>query len=266
MTLNDKAGTAYWNNTWESSELPLPFDANNKSLDNYVNLQLHVFFQKLLKDKKNLNILEIGCANSIWPIYFHQYFKATVSGLDYSEIGCEKSRAILKHYNVPGTIHCANLFDPPKALQQQFDLVVSFGVVEHFENTTECLQSCAKFLKPEGILFTLIPNIPSVIGFIQKFVDRSIYDIHVPLTKKILAVAHKDTGLKLLMCDHFMSINLGVVNSGKFSKNRFNPILRHGLSSISKICWILEKYGIRIPKNRFTSPYILSVAKLPPCT
>ncbi len=258
----DKAGTNYWDENWSKVEFPKAFDENNKSLDNYVNLKLHDFFKNLFKDKKKFSVLEIGCANSIWPIYFHQYFNADVYGIDYSEIGCEKSRAILKHYQVPGEVYCADLFSPPSDLLQKFDIVISFGVVEHFEDTANCLKSCAAFVNPGGLLITLIPNIPSIIGFIQKFVDRDIYDIHVPLSKKDLINAHETASLELIDCDYFMSMNLNVINSGVFSSNRFNPFLRHFLSSISKISWILETYGLKIPKNRFTSPYIISVAKI----
>jgi hypothetical protein len=69
---NDKAGTPYWDDNWSKVEFPKAFDENDQSLDNYVNLQLHAFFKKLFKDKKKFSVLEIGCANSIWPIYFYQ--------------------------------------------------------------------------------------------------------------------------------------------------------------------------------------------------
>lgn len=262
MTQLDKAGTPYWDANWSQADFPKPFDHTDTSLDNYVNLELHKFFQRVLTEKKGFSVLEIGCANSIWPIYFHKYFEAKVYGLDYSEVGCEKSRALLEHYNIPGKIYCADLFKPPAELLQKFDLVVSFGVVEHFENTAECLKSCAALVKPGGYLLTLIPNIPSVIGFIQKYVDRDVYDVHMPLTKKKFKKAHEQANLSLKEYDYFMSINLSVVNSGSFSSNSFNKYLRHGLSAISKICWILEGYGLRIPKNRFTSPYIAAVSEI----
>lgn len=257
----DKAGTNYWDDNWVKVDFPKPFDENDHSLDNYVNRQLHVFFKELLKDRKDFSVLEIGCANSIWPIYFHQYFSARVYGVDYSEIGCEKSRALLEHFQVPGEIYCADLFSPPSKLHQKFDLVVSFGVVEHFEDTALCLKSCSAFVKPGGLLLTLVPNIPGIIGLIQKFVDRSVYDVHVPLSKKGLVLAHENAGLDLMSCDYFTSMNLSVVNSGEFSSYRLNTFLRHILSGTSKVCWILEKYGLKIPNNRMTSPYIIAVAK-----
>jgi len=262
VTQTDKAGKNYWDNNWSHTEFPKPFDENDHSLNNHVNLQLHAFFKNLLKSQKDFSVLEIGCANSIWPLYFHQYFNARVYGLDYSEVGCEKSRALLKHYKVPGKIYYGDLFAPQEELRNKFDLVVSFGVVEHFEDTAHCLKSCAAFVKPGGLLLTLIPNMPSVIGLIQKGVDRAVYDVHVPLTKKKLFLAHENARLNLISCDYFMSMNLNVVNSGRFSSHPLNPFLRRALSVPSKVCWILEKYGLKIPKNRLTSPYIIAVAKL----
>ncbi len=259
---DDKAGTNYWDENWLKVDFPKSFDENDQSLDNYVNQQLHKFFKNTLKEKKDFSFLEIGCANSIWPIYFHQYFNADVHGIDYSETGCVKSRELLEHYQIPAKIYEADLFSPPSDLIQKFDLVASFGVVEHFEDTSNCLKSCAAFVKSGGLLLTLIPNIPSIIGSIQKHIDREVYDVHVPLTKNDIINAHKTAGLKLVCCDYFMSMNLSVVNSGAFSSHPLNSFLRHILSGTSKISWVLEKYGIKIPKNRYTSPYIIAVSEV----
>lgn len=262
MNQTDKAGTSYWDKNWSQANFPIPFDHKNTNLDNYVNIELHKYFQKILGDKKGFRVLEIGCANSIWPIYFHQYFDAKVYGLDYSLVGCKRSRDLLSHYKIPGEIYCADLFSPPNDLLQKFDLVVSFGVVEHFENTSGCLKSCAAFLKPGGYLFTLIPNMPSMIGFIQKYIDREVYNAHVPLTKKAFIRSHEQAHLLLKNCDYFMSINLAVVNSGSFSNHILNKYLRHTFSVISKIFWFLEKNKLRIPKNRLTSPYLIAISKI----
>jgi len=263
MTQIDKAGTSYWDDNWSQIEFPKPFVHTDNSLDNYINLQFHQYIQKVLGDKKGCSVLEIGCANSIWPLYFYQYFDAKIYGLDYSEVGCDRSRAILEYYKIPGEIYCANLFSPPTDLLQKFDLVVSFGVVEHFENTADCLKSCAAFVKPGGYLLTFIPNMPGIVGWIQKYVDRAVYDVHMPLTQKKLIEAHEQSHLILKECEYFMSINLSTVNSGAFSKHPYNKYLRHALSVPSKIFWIFERLGLRIPKNRFTSPYIVSLA-MPP--
>lgn len=260
MKAIDKAGTAYWDENWSKMNFPIPFDPTDDRLDNFVSLSLHQYFQEILKDKKGFSVLEIGCANSIWPLYFHKYFDARLFGLDYSEVGCEKSRALLKYHNIPGEIYCADLFSPPKDLLGKFDLVVSFGVVEHFENTADCLNACAAFVKPNGQLFTLIPNMSGVVGSLQKYVDREVYDVHVSVSKEKFSAAHTHANLKLQACDYFMFINLSVVNSGKFSTHPLNKYFRHSLSAISKIFWMFGRLGLKLPSNKFTSPYLLALA------
>lgn len=256
----DKAGQNYWNKNWTDTEEPLLFDKKSKSLNNYVNLKLHEFFQSLFY-KKRFSIIEIGCANSIWPIYFNKTFNAISDGLDYSEIGCKKSRALFKHHKINGDIYCADLFKPPKIICNKYDFVITFGVVEHFVDTKSCLEACAKLLKPNGSLITLIPNMNGINGFLQKLIDRKVYDVHVPLTKKDLIKAHNKSYLSLQKCDYFLSINLSVINSKALSASKLNKYLRHFLSSISKIFWFIEKFKIKIPGNFFSSPYIISVAK-----
>ena len=75
MNQVDKAGAQYWDNNWTDADRPILFSEENKSLDNYVNIQLHEYFKSLFGEKKNFSILEIGSANSIWPIYFNQFFE-----------------------------------------------------------------------------------------------------------------------------------------------------------------------------------------------
>jgi len=257
----DRAGREYWEENWSNAGLPRPLDPHDQTLGNYVNLQLHHLFEQLLSGQRGFHVLEIGCANSIWPIYFHRHFSAHTAGLDYSEIGCARSRALLTHYEVPAAIHCGDLFDPPAELREKFDLVVSFGVVEHFEDTAECLRSIAAFLKPGGLLVTTIPNITGIVGWLQRVVDRAVYAVHVPLSREKLAAAHRRAGLTTLRCEYFLSLNLSAVNSGLFSTHPLNPLVRRIFSGVSKVVWWLERRGVRIPPNRVTSPYLIAVAR-----
>lgn len=257
----DKAGADYWNANWLNSDLPLPFNHLDQTLDNYVNQKLHQYFLKIIENIKGLNILELGCASSVWPIYFSQYHEANVTGLDYSAVGCKKSKILMDTYKVPGNIYCSDLFQPPTEILNTFDLVVSFGLVEHFQNTAECLKACSHFLKPGGRLLTLVPNMRGLIGFLQKITDESIYNVHVPLDIQDVCEAHHIAGLKLLECDYFMSINLSVVNSQKHVGKLWHQYFRNCLSITSKLIWMLEKYRIRIPNSNSFSPYILALAE-----
>jgi 2-polyprenyl-3-methyl-5-hydroxy-6-metoxy-1,4-benzoquinol methylase len=46
-----------------------------------------------------------------------------------------------------------------------FDVVISFGLIEHFEDTDACLKAISQFIAPQGLLITFIPNMEGFPGF-----------------------------------------------------------------------------------------------------
>ena len=158
------------------------------------------------------HLLELGCARSVWLPYFHRQFGFRIVGLDYTEIGCAQARAVLATSAVSGEIVHADLFTPPTAMLNKFDVVVSFGLVEHFSDTAAVLSACARFLKPGGVMITTIPNFSGWLGAMQRRFDRAVYDIHVPLDREQFAQAHKAAGLDLIACDYFIFVNWQVIN------------------------------------------------------
>lgn len=216
-------------------------------------------------DSDPKTLIEIGCARSRWLPYFATEFGFEVTGLDYSAVGCDQAREILRRENVPGSVVCANLFDPPSELIGKFDVAVSFGVVEHFEDTREAIRAIARLLKPGGLLVTTVPNLVGWIGWIQKRINSKIYDIHVPLDREALCKAHTDAGLAISRCEYFMFTYFGVLNVNESSDRSFvrsaKRLLIRTLEAISLLTWKVETVAGRFPANRSTSPYVLCIAR-----
>jgi len=264
---HDKAGKAYWDQVWIDHSIPVPVNPRLRNIDNYVNRRFHELFSMVFSglDPRNMFLLEVGCANSSWLPYFAQQFGFRVSGLDYSEIGCGQSRKILSNAGLSGEITCADFFLPPTSLLGKFDVVITFGVVEHFADTRSCIEALSRFLKPGGLLITNIPNMTGLIGNIEKIVNRPVYDIHIPLTSESLLEVHKLSGLEVLQCSYFMSTHFGVANlngldSSKLSwriKDRFLKLLLH----MSKLVWVCENIFGQLKPTRLLSPYIICLAK-----
>jgi hypothetical protein len=95
--------------------------------------------------------------------------------------------------------------------------VATVGVVEHFVDTSRCVAACSRFLKPGGVIITMIPNMRGMLGWLQKRIDRQIFDGHVALDPTQLAAAHRDAGL--IECEgfYYLVLNLGVLNSARAS-------------------------------------------------
>lgn len=262
----DKAGKQYWDEVWEGQELPSPVDPRLGTLDNYVNRGFHRLFTRVFSrgNPHVQSLLEIGCARSRWLPYFATEFGFNVSGIDYSETGCSQAVSILNRAGVEGRVACANFFSPPPDMVGAFDVVVSFGVVEHFEDTAACLSSFAAFLKPGGVMITVIPNLAGIIGAIQKRLGRTIYVVHVPMDKRTLRGAHQRAGLSVQTCGYFLGINWGVLNFSDW-RNYYLRWIARGLQSFaSRFFWLLERMGLRIRPNRLTSPYIVCLAQARP--
>jgi len=264
METIDKAGKSYWDTCWSVDKILDPVDPHG----DYVNRQFHHHFTKAFAgiQTQGATLLEIGCARSQWLPYFVQQFGFKVYGLDYSAIGCRQEQQILEKAGVEGAVICADMFTPPSAMLGKFDIVISFGVAEHFENTAVCIHAFAKFLKPGGMLITSIPNMTGLIGFIQKLVNRPIYDIHVPLSTDDLEKSHQQANLQVVRCEYLIPVNFMVNNLNglnlKDFTTRLKALLLRGLSLLSKVIWLVDEHTVRFPLNRLSGSYVICIAQM----
>src|SRR6478736_1896451 len=174
MRINeDKAGRAYSDAAWNARVPESVVDPRDRRLDNEVNRRFDAWFHRVLAGVSG-RLIEVGCAGSAWLPYFAREHGLTVTGLDYSPRGCEQAEAVLATAGVAGEVVCADLFAPPAAQVGRFDVVFSFGVVEHFTDTTACIRALAALVAPGGRLITVVPNMNGTTGWLQKMVDRAV--------------------------------------------------------------------------------------------
>jgi len=259
ISLTDRS---YWDETWESVTLPRPVDLSDRSIKNHATLKFHRYFSGILESssRHNETIVEIGCAQSKWLAYFSQVHNLAVCGVDYSELGCARARELLARANCQGEIVQADMFDPPANLREKFDIVLSMGLVEHFPNTSSALRAIADFVKPGGLVITLIPNMTGILGFAQRCLDLEVYEKHVPLDRDALAAAHCASGLSIVRSEYLMSANLAVINHPNLKPEILKRIVRAFLVLTTGCIWALERIGVCIPRGRLFSPYVACVA------
>lgn len=259
----DRAGSAYWDALWQGQPIPPPVDPEDPRLGNTVHVRFDALFQGELGSLgPGSRILEVGCARSKWLPYFARRFGFEVAGLDYSIEGCDQARAVLDSAGVVGAVHHGDMFDPPEALIGRFDAVVSFGLVEHFGDTASAQVALARFLVDDGTLITVIPNMGrSLVGWLQKVLDRRVYDVHVPLDRRQLLQATRDADLRVSSCRYFMAWNWSVINISDWRDPTRLRLAGRIQSGVSKVFWWLERRGVTMPPNRLTSPYIVVVAR-----
>ncbi|HWP47317.1 MAG TPA: methyltransferase domain-containing protein [Candidatus Limnocylindrales bacterium] len=262
----DRVSKEYWDSGWEVLELPPAIDFERGLLKNPIPRRFHEFFTQIFSGLRTSesSLLEIGCAASVWLPYFAKEFGFQIFGIDYSEKGCCLTERILDREKVKGTIICADFFNPPKEMIEVFDVVISFGVAEHFTPTERVLAAFARFLKSGGIMITLIPNMIGSVGFIQKWLNKPIYDIHVLLSCTELAKAHEKSGLSVISCRYFISTDFSVVNLNGLSRNisfQLKRVLLRTLIWFSKGIWLFENVVSELPATQLLSPYMVCTSK-----
>lgn len=259
-----RAPKKYWDAQWQEGLLPRAVNPRDHSLKNETALRFDALFREVFAATRPphdaSNLIELGCARSAWLPYFSKELGFSVAGIDYSAAGCDQAKAILAREEVEGNVTLADVFRPPLQLLNRFDYVVSFGLVEHFDPTHECIGSCSAFLNPGGTMVTVIPNLNGLVGRLQKWLGRDVYDLHIPLDVEALRRAHELAGLNVLRCEYFCFSNFGVLNLNRLRGSFLGLWFCRGLNALSAATWILERIGARLPANGMTSPYVVCVS------
>jgi 2-polyprenyl-3-methyl-5-hydroxy-6-metoxy-1,4-benzoquinol methylase len=228
-----------------------------------VNRQIAGFLKQWLRyEGEPPRLVELGCARSIWLPYFASELGYRVTGVDYSERGCELARAALASADTQADVVLADFFDPPAELRGQFDAVFSLGVAEHFDDTTGCISAFARFLGPNGKMITIVPNMTGMIGFLQKHLNRPVYDKHVPLDSVGLSNAHHEAGLRVLDSGYLISTNFGIVSLEGIPKNSASWVAKRlftaALGRASLLAWLTESH---LSPVRPLAAYVYCVAE-----
>jgi 2-polyprenyl-3-methyl-5-hydroxy-6-metoxy-1,4-benzoquinol methylase len=161
---------------------------------------------------KPVRLLEMGCGNSLWLPFFAKTWNYQVNGIDYSEDGCQLAQANLAAVGCRGDIFCTDFTNLGPDFQDKFEIVISLGVVEHFENTSDIVGYFVRCLKPGGMIITIVPNMVCMMGNLQKLVSKRVYQVHVPLDLDALVRAHSDHSVTIQKAGYLMYMGLGMID------------------------------------------------------
>lgn len=257
----DKAGRAFWDRTWQPRGALWPTDpALAVARDPYLAEQRSVLLACLSAHGPDARVLEVGCARSLWLAHLASQH-VRVSGIDYSAVGCAQTSQLLRAHELDAEIRCADALSPPDDWLNAFDVVMSFGVAEHFTDTAMVLRAFARYLKPAGHLLTVIPNMTGLPGAIQRLLDPNVFAVHVPLGVDELRASHNAAGLQPLICRPTAFANAGVVNPGRLNKTFLRPFISGTFTAINATVRAVERVSGALPANAVTSPYFLCLAR-----
>ena len=121
--------------------------------------------------------LEIGCAPGKLLAWVASVLKAECTGLDYSETGIAKCRALFDALGLKVNLYHIDFFDH-RLQPSSFDVVTSFGFIEHFDDPGPAVQKHLDLVKPGGVALIAVPNYGGVYGSLQRWCDAPNLALH----------------------------------------------------------------------------------------
>ena len=261
MKIKKLTDKQYWNNNYKSSA-KLNYLPSYDSLNQQTSLEL---LNIITNYSTGDNVLEIGAGDSDFLIYLaSKNINKNYTGMDYSTIGCENLKERSKNFNLKIDVINEDLFTEKSAHFNQFSMVYSLGVVEHFDDLTNVLNNTKRFCNSDGYHFASIPNMSGIYGLITKLIDKKTYDIHNPHDLNSFIRGHEKANMEIVLADYYGYFSAGVLSSCQpFIENTFVfKVLYKSLNLITKIFSFTNKYICKIPKSSYFSPYILVVSKI----
>jgi SAM-dependent methyltransferase len=241
---NNLTDRSFWQSFWES-RIGLIF----KIKPNYV---FGDILAKIIADTNAKTAIELGGFPGYYAIYLKKYQHLKTTLLDYF-IHEGLVNQLLQVNGLKGDdigIIEADLFTYKPV--EQYDMVLSFGLIEHFNDTKFIIGEHLKFLKPGGTLFITLPNFKSVNGWVQRNFDKENYDKH--------NINSMDLALLKSSCEALGLKNVEAYYHGKFSVWLENKAEQTAIAKLlMKTIWLTGKVATKLVpvESKLMSPYIV---------
>jgi len=241
---NNLTDRAFWKAFWES----------RKNLIFYLKPD-YVFgdiLGKLIDEKNIKSAIELGGFPGYYSVYLKKYKQLDTTLFDYYIHPGLIKQLLEKNGLKEGDINIieSDLFNyQPEKL---YDMVLSFGLIEHFSDTSAIIKTHLQFLKPGGVLFITLPNFTGVNGWVQRNFDKENYDKHYIdcMNPALLAEVAKQLGLKQVESYYHGRFTVWLEN-----KSEQSSIAK----AVVKAIWVAGKVFTKIVpvESKTLSPYIV---------
>jgi 2-polyprenyl-3-methyl-5-hydroxy-6-metoxy-1,4-benzoquinol methylase len=210
-------------------------------------------FKQLAGEFQNKDLIEIGAIPGNFCVFFNKNFGCHITGLDYGN--GDLFRGTMEQYGVTDFDFISQDFlsFQPKKL---YDIVTSYGFIEHFSDTEDILKRKMSLVKPGGYSITTIPNFTRLQYIFHYLFDRDDlrnHNTNKAMDKSFLEKAIENNGFEIKFSRYSNDSRFWIADSGKkwrrpwelFAK-LIGKILNTALSGVA---------------SKYTSTYLIIIAK-----
>jgi 2-polyprenyl-3-methyl-5-hydroxy-6-metoxy-1,4-benzoquinol methylase len=201
-TTDELTTVEHWDQLWSHEirlRLPSPWLISTRNLQKVV----------LPHVRPGDRFLEIGCAPGKLLSWVAAELKAEVAGLDYSARGLSTAKRLFAALQLKADFRCEDLRTTTFA-PASFDVVLSVGVIEHFDDPRPIVQDHLRLVKPGGIALITVPDYRGVYGVLQRYFDAENLLCH---------------NLNIMTCEALAALGRldGVSSVRTYRAGRFSP-------------------------------------------
>jgi SAM-dependent methyltransferase len=190
---NDLTSATYWGERQEVTGVPRDREAVKDLLD---------AVEPYLKEYRDQQWIELGCSPGHISALLYRRLPFKPSGVDFSPQANLYKESMRHIGGADATLYQYDIFDffPPAP----FDVVMSFGLIEHFTNPDEILEQHIRICRKGGLIVVSIPHFRKLQWLYHYVFDRT------DLSKHNIDMMHLETfrtfaerkNLEILFLDH----------------------------------------------------------------
>ncbi len=212
--------------------------------------------QRHLRGLSGDSLLEIGCYPGRFLRFFADFFGMQVDGVEYVAARATECQEMLARAGHPGTIHPEDVFHWQPG--RTWDVVASFGFVEHFEDTRAVLARHVQLASPGGLVVVTFPDHHGLYGWIMSKVSPEHYAMHNQMSRaQAVEAAGSLVDADLVESAHIGRIGFGASRLHEWSAASGRLVPR--LLSLAARC--VERAGFLLPNSPILSPHVLLVIR-----
>lgn len=244
--MNNLTDKTFWERYWKKKQIVKKVGENYPFSD---------LFKMVLSKKVGGKMIEVGGFPGYMAIYFAKYWGYKTTLLDYVV-----QRKILNNIYNKNNIASdeievleANFFTYKTA--KKYDLVLSIGFIEHFDNTQEVIERHWKLVDKGGEMLVILPNFLGLNGLTQLLFDPDNLNKHnlESMDTNRLRQYLVDLGIKKNKVFYWGGMQVWLEDFDT------RPLYQKAFVGIVYVLGkIIKKLGIN---NKFMSPYIVVYAK-----